>query len=116
MILASPTTLIARLRAVAHGWRHEALADNARAISELGHQLCERLVSFSETFGKVGRGLNTAVDAYNQAAGTWESRVMVSARRMGELGVAHAAGIPAVTPLDRIARDAQPATPAQQDS
>ncbi len=105
VILASPTTLIALLRSVAQGWRHEALAENARAISALSHQLCERLASYSESFGRVGRGLSTAVDAYNQAAGTWESRVMVSARRLGELGVTQASDIADLAPVDRAARE-----------
>ncbi len=106
VILASPTTLIALLRAVAHGWRQEALADNARELSATAHQLCERLAGFSESLSKVGRGLSSAVDAYNGAIGTWDSRVVVSARRLGELGVVRAADVPELPPVDRRAREA----------
>jgi DNA recombination protein RmuC len=87
VVLASPTTLIALLRTVAHGWRHEALADQAREIHRVGRDLHERLGTMSGHLGKLGRSLDSAVAAYNQAVGSWESRVLVAARRFEELDV-----------------------------
>ena len=88
VVLATPTTLIALLRTVAHGWRHEALADQAREIHRLGQELHERLGTMSGHLDDVGRALTRAVSAYNQAMGSLESRVMVSARRFGALTLA----------------------------
>jgi DNA recombination protein RmuC len=85
VVLASPTTLIALLRTVAHGWRHESLADRAREIHRVGRDLHERLGTMSSHLGKLGRSLDSAVGAYNQAVGSWESRVLVAARRFEDL-------------------------------
>jgi DNA recombination protein RmuC len=85
VVLASPTTLIALLRTVAHGWRHEALADRAREIHRLGRDLHERIATMSGHLGRLGRSLDTAVAAYNQTIASWESRVLVAARRFEEL-------------------------------
>jgi DNA recombination protein RmuC len=87
VVLATPTTLIALLRTVAHGWGHEALAERARDIHRLGRELHGRLATLSAHLDRVGRSLNTAVGHYNQAMGSLESRVLVSARRFSELSV-----------------------------
>ncbi|MGL5808375.1 MAG: DNA recombination protein RmuC [Nocardioides sp.] len=87
VVLASPTTLIALLRTVAHGWRHEALSDQADEIHRLGRELHERLTRMSQHVDNLGRSLNAAVGHYNQAVGAFESRVLVSARRFTDLGV-----------------------------
>jgi len=87
IVLATPTTLIALLRTVAHGWSHEALADQAREIHQLGRELHGRLGSLSGHLDQVGRSLNAAVGHYNQAVGSLESRVLVSARRFQDLSV-----------------------------
>jgi DNA recombination protein RmuC len=85
VVLATPTTLIALLRTVAHGWTHEALADQAREIHRLGRELHGRLASLGGHLDQLGRSLGAAVGHYNQAVGSLESRVLVSARRFGDL-------------------------------
>lgn len=104
VIIATPTTLIALLRAVAYGWRQEVLADNAKIISELGQELYKRLSDLGEHIQKLGKGLTAAVNAYNSAVGTLESRVLVSARRFKELGVAGGAEIEGVKQIETSSR------------
>jgi DNA recombination protein RmuC len=87
VILATPTTLIALLRTVAHAWTQEALAANAREVHALGRELYERLGTVSGHLDKLGRSLTSSVRAYNQAIGSLETRVLVSARRLHELRV-----------------------------
>jgi len=103
VIPASPTTLIALLRAAAYGWRQERLAENAEQISELGRQLHDRLGTLTGHFDKVGRSLDRAVTSYNAAIGSLESRVLVTARRFKELGAAND-DLPALEPVDQRSR------------
>lgn len=87
IILTTPTSFVALLRAVAFGWRQEQLAANAERIREVGDELYRRLAVFAEHLARVGRGLDSAVEHYNRAVGSFETKVLTGARRFTELGV-----------------------------
>ena len=87
IILATPTSLVALLRAVAYGWRQEQLASNAEKIRELGEELFRRLLTFSEHLAKLGRSLDGAVGHFNKAVGSFDSKVLPGARKFTELGI-----------------------------
>ena len=108
VILAAPTTLIALLRAVAYGWRQENLARNAAEISRLGRELYKRLSDMASHWVKLGRNLDRAVESYNAAVGSMETRVMVSARKFVELETtAFGVEIEELAPVDKTTRTLQ---------
>ena len=88
VLIATPTTLLAMLRAVAYGWQQERVTESAQAISELGRELHTRLVKLSGLLGTLGSRLNSAVRAYNETVGSYEARVLPGARRFAEHGAA----------------------------
>jgi DNA recombination protein RmuC len=100
-VLASPTTLITLLRAIAVGWREEKVAESARSVSELGRELYERLATMVDHFATVGKRLDGAVQAYNQTVGSLERRVLVSARKFPEHGIGTDKQIVELAPIDK---------------
>jgi DNA recombination protein RmuC len=116
VVLATPTTLIALLRAVAYGWRQEQLAENARKISVLGRDLYDRMRTLAGHVGDVGKGLLRATQAYNRAVGSIERRILPAARRFKELGVTGGAEIPEVEKIETTPRVLDEATLDEEDA
>ena len=104
IILATPLTLIAMLRAVAYGWQQQQIAVNAQAISDLGRQLYDRLRVLGEHFASLGDSLAKSVEAYNRSVGTLEGRVIVTAKRLKDLGVRGVEPMPEVQSVDQTPR------------
>jgi DNA recombination protein RmuC len=104
VILATPTTLIALLRAVAYGWRQAQVEENAKQISELGKALFERLRTFAGHLSMMGKSLGQSVDAYNKAVGSLELRVLPAARRFKEMGAAGGDDIETLELVDKVTR------------
>jgi DNA recombination protein RmuC len=102
--IATPTTLVSMLRTVQYAWQQQALSENARAVFELGRELYDRLSGMGRHLERVGKSLTSAVGAYNQAVGTLETRVLVSARKLAALGVVDAE----LTAPDAVAETARP--------
>jgi DNA recombination protein RmuC len=109
VIIATPTTLIGLLKAVAFGWRQEKIAESAQEIKNLGKVLYERLSTLADHFGKVGLNLDRAITAYNDAVGSLETRVLPAARRFQELDVTAVDSIEEVKPVEKSTRALQAA-------
>ncbi len=92
------------LRTVAYGWQQETVAESARAVAKLGRELYDRLGIFAKHFSKIGRSLDTAVGSYNEAVGSFESRVLVSARKFSDHGITGDGELPAVRPVEHLTR------------
>ncbi len=105
VLLASPINLIALLRAIAYGWRQEQVAKSAQEVSDLGRSLYDRLSTFLGHLSNVGKRLKNATEAFNQAVGSLETRVLPSARRFRDLGAATSAEIPELEPVDTQPRE-----------
>ncbi|MGH9142049.1 MAG: DNA recombination protein RmuC [Vicinamibacterales bacterium] len=110
VIPASPTTLIALLRAVAYGWQQEAMAENTRKISDLGRNLYEAVRTLGDRFQTLGTRLKSSLEAYNEAVGSLEGNVLVKARKFKELQAANGGDeIKTLEPIDRVPRMLQAA-------
>lgn len=104
VIIATPSTLIALLKAVAYGWRQSAVAHNAALIRDLGQELYRRLGTFTGHLGRMGQRLGSAVEAYNSAVGSLERQVMPQARRFTEVGVTADAPLPEIEQVTQLVR------------
>lgn len=103
VLMATPTTLIAILRAIALTWKQESLSKNAKEISQLGQELYDRIATFCDHWNKVGKNLNSAVEAFNQSGASLETRILVSARKLKEIGQIQKE-TPETPQIDKIAR------------
>ncbi len=101
--IATPTTLVTMLRTAQYTWQQQALSENARAVFDLGRELHDRIAGLGRNMDKLGRALTSTVTAYNQTVGSLESRVLVSARRLSQLGVVDAE-LPSPAPVEEVAR------------
>jgi DNA recombination protein RmuC len=115
VIIATPSSFVALLKAVAYGWRQTALAQNAETIRTLGEDLYRRLAVFTSHLGKLGRSLGSTVDSFNNAIGSLERQVLPGARKFTELGVRSDRELEPLEPIDRTTREPQTIA-SQRDS
>jgi DNA recombination protein RmuC len=108
VILTTPTSFVALLRAVAYGWRQENLAENAERIRDVGEELYGRLMTFSEHLMKLGRSLNSTVGDYNKAVGSFEAKLLPGARKFSEMGVGGDKALTEPERIEKAVRDVEP--------
>ena len=107
-MLTTPTSFVALLRAVAYGWRQEALAANAEQIRQIGEDLYNRLATFSEHLGRLGRSLDAAVTQYNRSVGSFQAKVLPGARKFTELGFSGAKPLEEPEQIEAGLREVEP--------
>lgn len=110
VILATPTSFVALLRAVAYGWRQESLTENAEKIREVGEELYGRLGTFAEHLGKMGKSLNSSVQHFNKAASSFDTRVIPSVRKFSEMGISAKKDVEGVEQIEHTSRDVEART------
>jgi DNA recombination protein RmuC len=108
VVLATPATLFALLRAIEYGWRQERVAEHAQRISEVGRELSERMATLVEHLSRMGGSIGKTVEAYNQAVGSLESRVLPTARKLEQLGAGSRKPIDSLSPLEQAVRELTP--------
>ncbi len=113
VILATPTSFVALLRAVAYGWRQEQLARNAEVIREVGEELYNRLATFTEHLSRLGNSLGSSIDHYNKAVGSFDTRVLPGARRFTELGIHAKKDIKSLEQVEKGARSVEGAADSE---
>jgi DNA recombination protein RmuC len=105
ILLTTPASLIALLKAAAYGWRQESVSKNAEAIADLGRQLYDRIATYLDHFDRIGHALETATKSYNAAVGSLESTLIPGARKLAELGAKGAKNLPEIGPVEIAPRD-----------
>ena len=108
VILATPTSFVALLRAVAYGWRHEALTENAEVIRQVGEELYGRLSTFADHLGRTGKSLNSSVQHFNKAVSSFNSRVIPGARKFTEMGISAKKDVESIEQIETVTRDPEP--------
>ncbi len=116
VLVATPTTFIGLLLSVAYGWRQEQIAENAQRISDLGREVHERMATLIEHIARVGKGLKSAIEAYDSAVGSMEKRVLPSVRRFQELGAGSGKDIDLLEPIAQVPRSLAAGDPADPQS
>ncbi|WP_455209258.1 DNA recombination protein RmuC [Kaarinaea lacus] len=114
VILATPTSLVALMRAIAYGWRQESLAENAEQIREIGGELYHRLATFAEHLNKIGKSLTSSVQHFNKAVGSLDTRILPSARKFTEMGISSEKPIEPLTQIETTTRSVESATEQEE--
>ena len=115
IVLATPSSLVALLRAVAYGWRQESLAENAEQIRVVGEDLYERLSTFADHLGRLGNSLHQSVVSYNKAVGSFDSRVLPGARKFKDMGIQENKELPEPDQIERLPRSVQGESDSSSD-